>query len=119
MNDPRFEDPRQRELEEPLLLERIELHLLEMTSKEVEEAFTNAGITVGIVRTIDDILNDEHMAAREQIVPVEVIGLDALPYSASPFRLSSSTPEYRRAPLTGEHNTEFFPTVQSKGGPSL
>lgn len=119
MNDPRFDDGAQREKEEPLLLERIGLHLCKMTNQEVEEMFTNAGITVGIVRTIDDIRSDPHIAAREQIVLIEAEELGALPFFASPFRLSQSAPEYRRAPKLGEHNAEYFPDSNREGGAHL
>lgn len=119
LNDPRFDDPVQREKEEPLLLKQIEAHLCSMTSREVEEMFTKAGITVGVVRTIDDIRSDPHLEARGQIVPIEVPDLGALPYFASPFRLSKSTPEYRRAPLPGEHNSEYLSDFQNEGGASL
>jgi len=68
------------------------------------------GLPWGGVRTMDEIINDEHLHDRDFFTAVEHPELGrrfiypggATIYNGSPWRIS------RRAPLIGEHNEEIF-----------
>ena len=108
MHEPRFMDGTEREKNEELLLYRMGLWLRNYTNKEIQKMFTKQGITVGIIRTIKDLLEDPHMLDRNQIVLIDVPGAGELPFFAAPYRMSGSKVQYHRAPVLGEHNAEYL-----------
>ena len=82
------------------------------TRDEALSAFEEAGVTVGPVYDVDDILTDPHFAEREIAVklPDDDIG-DVTVHGISP-RLSESPGEFKRpAPGLGEHSRDVLHLV--------
>lgn len=108
LNETRFSDPAIRDKNRELLLERMELWSLRYTSEEAVKLFTEAGISGGIVRTMEDLKKDPHLRARHGITEIEVSGLHKLPYFSSPFRIEGMQLDYNPAPLLGENTDEVL-----------
>lgn len=78
---------------------------------EVVEAMETARIPCGVCRTTAEVREDPHVAARDMLewVDMESPGMDRVPVSGVPVKLSASPGEVRRrAPHPGEHNDECY-----------
>ena len=109
LHDPKYEDIPTRVKDRELLLKTVEKWASDKTCKEVEKAFVDAGIPVGVVNTPQTIYEDEHLNATGYFVDVEVPGIGKVPYPGCPIRFSA-TPitEYRKSPLLGEDNDKYL-----------
>lgn len=108
LNEARFSDPAVRDKNRELLLERMEMWSLKYASEETVKLFTEAGISGGVVRTMNDLRKDPHLEARHGIVGVEVTGSGSLPYFSSPFRIQGMEVDYNPAPALGENTGEIL-----------
>lgn len=86
------------------------IFLLKHTKKEIYESGQDLGIQVGAINTAGDVTADRQLAARKYFVDVQHPELgQSLKYLGAPFRLTETPWAIRRrAPLTGEHNTEVY-----------
>ena len=78
---------------------------------EVGEAMETARIPCGVYRTTAEVHEDPHVVARDMLewVDMESPGMDRVPVSGVPVKLSASPGELRRrAPHPGEHNDECY-----------
>ena len=78
---------------------------------EVVEAMETARIPCGVYRTTAEVHEDPHVVARDMLewVDMESPGMDRVPVSGVPVKLSASPGEVRRrAPHPGEHNDECY-----------
>jgi crotonobetainyl-CoA:carnitine CoA-transferase CaiB-like acyl-CoA transferase len=80
------------------------------TQSEVMGELERARIPCGPVYSLDEVMNDPQVSARELLEPVEYPGAPApIPLAASPVRLSGSVEKIRRrAPELGEHTDEVL-----------
>jgi benzylsuccinate CoA-transferase BbsF subunit len=63
------------------------------------------GVPAGVVQNARDMLDDEHLKARDYYVYLEHPEAGRTAYDGPPFRLSKTPGELRApAPLLGEHN---------------
>ena len=89
--------------------EIVSSFIKQYTQKELTEKLDAAGVPVSPIYTIEDIFNDPHYKARENIVEVEHprLGKVKVPGIVPKF---SKTPGAirRRAPELGEHNEEIL-----------
>lgn len=108
LHDPKYSDMAERVLDEPFLCEVIERWTSQHTCTEVQQIFGEAGITLGVVRSIDMLHDDPHLQARGQIVSIDVPGIGKLPFFGSPLHLPASKVDYRPAPSPGQHNAEVL-----------
>jgi crotonobetainyl-CoA:carnitine CoA-transferase CaiB-like acyl-CoA transferase len=79
------------------------------TRDEVTEAGQALNLTIGQVRSIEEVLTNEHMRARGFLRDLEHPRAGTLPFTGFPFL--SSALENRRggpAPALGQHNDEVF-----------
>ena len=82
------------------------------TSKEWVEAFEEAGIPSGPVLRFDEIYEDPHVLAREQLVEKEHPTAGKVKMTGIPVKLSSTPGEISSAPpLLGEHTREILSTL--------
>ena len=84
----------------------------ERTVEEVLGKMAQAGVPAGKVFTAEDMVEDEHYAARENIVTVEDPEIGAFPMQNVVPRLSETPGEVRwTGPSLGQHNDEIYGEV--------
>ena len=67
------------------------------------------------VNTVSDLLEDEHLSAREFFIEIEHPVAGSLKYPGVPYRFSNSPLQLdaRPAPLLGEHNHEILDALEA------
>lgn len=108
-DDPRFGTDMDRftnaELIEPIVGEWVS----QRTVKEVTDCLEEARVPCGVVNTVDKLVNDPQVKAREMIVMAHHNGLGDLPLPGVYIKLSRSPGGIRSvAPKIGEHNEEVY-----------
>jgi crotonobetainyl-CoA:carnitine CoA-transferase CaiB-like acyl-CoA transferase len=82
-----------------------------LTSRESIALLEGASIPCAPVKSIREVMADEHIKARKSIVSCEYPGIGEYPMAASPVRFMGSEQPLRRAPLLGEHNEEVLDSL--------
>ena len=103
MNDPLFRQEHAEEIDDA-----ITAWTLERTKYEVMHKLGAAGVPCGACLNAEDLFRDEHILAREMIVPVRHPERGEVPVPGSPIKLSASPVQLRYAPLLGEHTAEIY-----------
>ncbi len=75
------------------------------------ETLAGAGILAGATLNPYDILEDEHLAAREMVVTVEDPVRGDYQMIGCPIKLSDQKMEVTRAPRLGEHTEEVLTSI--------
>jgi crotonobetainyl-CoA:carnitine CoA-transferase CaiB-like acyl-CoA transferase len=107
--DPRFEQMKERLAHYGLLRQIITPRLMKMTREEVTSQLGEAGIAVGPVNTVAEMLQDPQIQAREMIRelthpeygPIKQLGIP-LKLSDTPGRVEGPPPRF------GEHNADVL-----------
>ena len=84
---------------------------LRHTKREAMRILAGGGILAGATLNSYDLLEDEHLAAREMVVRVKDEERGDYTMLGCPIKLSDETTEVRRAPRYGEHNEEVLTTI--------
>jgi len=108
-DDPRFNSNPLRTANHHELRPLLATTLCEKTTDEWRHVFDKSGIPNGPINSIDQVVNDPQVIAREMIVEVEhpVAGKTILP--GIPIKLSETPGTIREpAPLLGEHTAEIL-----------
>ncbi|WP_296606535.1 CoA transferase, partial [Nocardioides sp.] len=92
----------QRQQRSEELLARLEAIFLERTVDEWLENLYAASIPCGPINDVPAALREEHTHARDLIVTTEHPRFGTVEQLASPVRVGTERPEYRRAPLRNE-----------------
>jgi len=82
--------------------------LLQRTKQEAMEAGQAVGLAVAAINTMQDVLNDPQLNARNFFVDVEHPAAGHVRLPGVPLRMSGTPGELRRAPLLGEHTFEVL-----------
>jgi crotonobetainyl-CoA:carnitine CoA-transferase CaiB-like acyl-CoA transferase len=105
-DDPRFATMHARFQSRDELLGALADCLKDATALEWEDRLRPLGITVGAVRDLADVLDEDLVRARGMVVsvdtpdgPLEMIG--------SPIRFNDAQPEYRAPPRLHEHTADL------------
>jgi crotonobetainyl-CoA:carnitine CoA-transferase CaiB-like acyl-CoA transferase len=107
--DPRFKTNRDRMRNTAALAAVIEGRLRARTSAEWIEAFEVAGVPVGPVNTIGDMLADPQVAAREMVIEVDHPRAGRTRALGMPVKFSDARADLTRpAPLLGQHSREVL-----------
>jgi crotonobetainyl-CoA:carnitine CoA-transferase CaiB-like acyl-CoA transferase len=80
--------------------------LMEHEAKEIVETAQALRMPFALVPSVKDLVEDEHLTARDFFRRIEHPETGELTYSGPPFRMSETPPQISRAPLLGEHNEE-------------
>jgi crotonobetainyl-CoA:carnitine CoA-transferase CaiB-like acyl-CoA transferase len=90
----------------------LSLFLYEWSSQyKKEELFRicqEGGVPVGPAYTAEDVINSEHLRARNYFVEIDHPVIGRTKYPGAPYFLSETPWKAGRAPLLGEHNEEVF-----------
>jgi formyl-CoA transferase len=107
--DPRFTGMRERLANDPALDDIVRAWIKGLDYAEVKAITDREGVPVSLVYSIEDIFNDPHYAARENIVemPHKTLGSIKMPGIVPRF---TETPGQVRwaGPELGEHNEEVY-----------
>jgi len=75
----------------------------------IEEALTSAGLPCGAVRTVEEVVNDPHLEAREMVNEIDHPTYGKIKVPGSPIRLSKSDwSDIEPAPTKGEDNSRVL-----------
>jgi crotonobetainyl-CoA:carnitine CoA-transferase CaiB-like acyl-CoA transferase len=108
-DDVRFKTNRDRMRNLAELAAVIEDRLRERTSAEWIGAFEAAGVPVGPVNTIGDMLGDPQVAAREMVIEVDHPRAGRTRALGMPVKFSDARADLTRpAPLLGQHGREIL-----------
>jgi benzylsuccinate CoA-transferase BbsE subunit len=107
--DPRYSDPEYRQDNFGHIQEVVETFFLLQTAEEAYHEGQGRGLAIGPINAPDDLLEDEHLRARNFFVSVEHDDVPPGLYPGVPFRFSAiETASLRRAPKLGEHTDDVL-----------
>lgn len=106
--DERFNTPPARARNTDELTEIIEAWTTQRSKREVMQAFAGRGIPCGAVLDTAEVLEDPHLRERRMVFDLDHPQRGHFAMIGSPFRLSESPADVRRAPLFGEHTEEVL-----------
>lgn len=76
---------------------------------EIMDLMTAGGVPAGIVSTIDRVVNDPHVLARQDVVDIEVEGRGKVKFGGNPIKLSAHpVTEFRPAHKLGQDNEDIY-----------
>lgn len=105
----------QRKANEDQLNEEVENWTKQYFTSEVCEILDKAGVPVGPILTIDDLIEDPHLKEREMLVDIDHPILGKITYPGNPIKMSeSSEVAFERAPLLGEHEEYVLKQILKK-----
>ena len=108
-HDPRFEKVHERRRRYRELAALIEDVTVTRPSAHWYSALERAGVPCGILNSLDQVLDDEHVRARGVVREVEHAKIGRLRVTGSPVRFSRTPIRMERAgPLLGEHTREIL-----------
>jgi crotonobetainyl-CoA:carnitine CoA-transferase CaiB-like acyl-CoA transferase len=109
MDDPRYATNRARVANRSTLLARLEAVFLTRTYEEWEALLLPAGIPIGAINTIDQVVGHPQVRARDMIVEQQHPVAGKVPTVGVPVKLSETPGEVRTAaPLLGQHTDEVL-----------
>lgn len=107
LRDPAFSELAHRQSSFAHIQDIVEAFFLMQNAPDVYREGQRRGLPIGIVNAPEDLLEDEHLRAREFFVSVDHDGRDPVLYPGRPWRFSAfDTQPLRRAPNLGEHTEE-------------
>lgn len=113
--DPRFVDNDARVQNRQVLDEIIGQYIGERTQAQNLEIFEAAGVTVGPVCSVADLMDHPYIASRQAIVALEDDDLGELPMHNIVPRLDKTPGVFRRpAPKLGEHTQEVLQSLSGQ-----
>lgn len=107
--DPRFKDNAARMQNLPPLVERLTTRFRTATTAEWLERLERAGVPAGPVLSINEMLENPQVNAREMVVKVEHARLGAVKTLGAPVKFSATPARVARAaPVLGQHTREIL-----------
>ena len=115
-DDPRFARNADRVHNREELITLISEKLSSRRTREWIGLFDAAGVPVGPINTIDDVVVDPQIVAREMVVEVEHPTAGTVKMFACPIRMSDSgRGQLLPPPLLGEHTAEVLNSISEHG----
>ncbi len=109
VDDPRFATNPLRVAHRDELLPLVAAAMAARTSAEWVEVLDGAGVPVGPIQTVDEVVNDPQVLARGMIGEVEHPTAGTLRTIGCPVRLTATPPQVRTAPPTlGQHTDDVL-----------
>jgi formyl-CoA transferase len=109
IHDARFETSTLRVHNHKELSRLLQLEFLKRPSNEWIDAFQLAGIPVGPIKNVAEILDDPHVHAREMVVEVDHPVIGRMKTLGVPIKLSETPGAVTRAaPTLGQHSDEIL-----------
>ncbi|MFH1486124.1 MAG: CoA transferase [Chloroflexota bacterium] len=108
--EPRYRDRRAMGTQYPEEVDNLLAPwLMEHTKAEIFEMCLKERVPLAPVNTVAELVNNEHLKARDYLVEVERSDTGRLTYPGAPYKFSATPWEIARpAPLLGQHNEEVY-----------
>jgi crotonobetainyl-CoA:carnitine CoA-transferase CaiB-like acyl-CoA transferase len=104
--NPVFQSGQQRMINWRAFDEIVLPWLMAHEAKEIVETAQALRMPFALVPSVKDLVEDEHLTARDFFRRIDHPEAGELTYPGPPFRMSETPPQIGRAPLLGEHNEE-------------
>jgi benzylsuccinate CoA-transferase BbsE subunit len=112
LREPAYSDPEYRQAHFHHIQEVVEVFFLLQSAHEAYRDGQARGLPIGPINSPDDLLDDEHLRARDFFVTVEHDGVPPAHYPGAPFRFSRyQAARLTRAPRLGEHTADVLGSV--------
>ena len=110
--DPRFATRKGRLENKSILIPMMESHLQTKGGDEWLEAIHKAGVPAGPINTVDRVLSDPQVLAREMVVEIDGPDKDKIKTIGNPLKMEK-TPvgTFTRPPHLGEHTREVLMNI--------
>lgn len=113
LTDERFEEPDSRRENREELDRLIESKTAEFDTDELVEHMLERNVPIAKIKSVTQVLEDEHLRAREMIVTGETEDGKEIKAPSVPMKLGSSTPESGvRPPALGENSIEVLEEME-------
>jgi crotonobetainyl-CoA:carnitine CoA-transferase CaiB-like acyl-CoA transferase len=110
--DPRFATRPARLENRSILIPMMEAHLMTRSGDEWLEAIHKAGVPAGPINTLDRVLSDPQVLAREMVVETDGPGKDRVKTIGNPLKFEKTPADtFIRPPLMGEHTREVLTSI--------
>ncbi len=120
LKDPRYKENSLRKKNESTLNKAIEEWTSRHTTKDVCAMLEAAAIPVGPILTIDELVEDPHLKARNMLVEIPHPKFGMIKYPGNPIKYSNTSDLcFNSAPLLGEHNEEVLKTILQKSAEEI
>ena len=109
LEDPRFESNTARVENRAQCVEVLSEIFRTKTVAEWVDIITEAGVPVGPINTVSDVISDAQVNARNMVVDMPHPNVPDLRVPFSPLKLAETPPAIRRTPpMLGQHNEEIL-----------
>ena len=109
IEDPRFKTNNDRNINIDVLCEIINKISVTKTTAEWMEILEAGGLPVGPINTVDKVVHDPQVIARDMIVEVEHPVAGKMKVAGNPIKLSATPGEVKNpAPVLGQHTDEVL-----------
>jgi crotonobetainyl-CoA:carnitine CoA-transferase CaiB-like acyl-CoA transferase len=110
--DPRFATRKARLENKSILIPMMESHLQTKSGDEWLEAIYKAGVPAGPINTLDRVLSDPQVLARELVVETAGPEKDKIKTIGNPLKMEKTTVKtFTRPPRLGEHTREVLMNI--------
>jgi crotonobetainyl-CoA:carnitine CoA-transferase CaiB-like acyl-CoA transferase len=110
--DPRFSNRVKRFENKSTLAQMMENHLITRPGDEWLEAIHKAGVPAGPINTLDRVLSDPQVLAREMVVEIAGPAMDKIKTIGNPLKMEKTPVNtFTRPPLLGEHTREILTNI--------
>jgi crotonobetainyl-CoA:carnitine CoA-transferase CaiB-like acyl-CoA transferase len=107
--DPRFATREKRLENKYMLIPMMESHLKTRPGDEWLEAIHKAGVPAGPINTLDRVLSDPQVLAREMVVEIDGPGKEKIKTLGNPLKMEKTPVQtFTRPPRLGEHTREIL-----------
>lgn len=120
LKDPRYKENSLRKKNESTLNKAIEEWTSQHTTKAVCNILEAAAIPAGPILTIDELVEDPHLKARNMLVDIPHPKFGMIQYPGNPIKYSKTSDLcFNSAPLLGEHNEDVLKTILHKSAEEI
>ena len=110
--DPRFSTRVKRLENKSILIPMMESHLMTRPGDEWLEAIHKAGVPAGPINTLDRVLSDPQVLAREMVVEIDGPAKDKIKTIGNPLKMEKTPVNtFTRPPRLGEHTRELLTNI--------